>query len=171
MRPLFGPIFRSPLTTNRVRGPESGATFGTHFLVPKVVPHHSPYAATPARQAATFLQWAQAICGDACRRGAELVVVNLDETAVSRVVAHRRGHVVLRRCTEAGGASQYERISRKESHGHITVMGAVCSDAALQPLLTQWFLPKDAQLTRAEKTVLAAMDSVAVAARDQRVGQ
>ena len=33
VRPLFGLIFLSPLTTNRVRGPESGATFGTHFLV------------------------------------------------------------------------------------------------------------------------------------------
>ena len=109
------------------------------------------------RQAATFLQWSQAICGDAGRRGRAVLVVNLDETAVARVVAHRRGHVVVRRCPEASSAGHYERISRRESHGHITVMGAVCSDATLQPLLTQWLLPKDAQMTRAEKAVLAAL--------------
>jgi len=84
-------------------------------------------------------------------------VVTLNETSVSRVVAHRTGHVVLRRCPETNGAGQYECISRKESLGHITVMGAVCTDAAPQPSRTQWSLPKDAQLTRAERAVLAAM--------------
>jgi hypothetical protein len=36
-------------------------------------------------------------------------------------------------------------------------MGAVASDAALQPLLTQWVLPRDGQLTRAEKAFLGGL--------------
>jgi hypothetical protein len=58
-------------------------------LVPGTQPKNSTLPSKTAPQASIFLQWAQAISADAGGRGRDLVIVNLDETAVARLVAHR----------------------------------------------------------------------------------
>ncbi len=60
------------------------------------------------------------------------MVVNLDETAVERLVPHRRGHVLPAPPDRAAVAGLYERIARRASHGHVTLVGVVASDPALQ---------------------------------------
>ena len=83
------------------------------------------------------------------------IVVNLDETAVAQLVPHRRGSVMA--TTSGAPVATVERIKRNESHGHLTLMAAITSDADLQPHLPQWVLPKDAALTRAERARMRAL--------------
>ena len=103
-----------------------------------------------------FLQWTQWIREEALL-GQNVVWVNMDETAVPRLVPHRRGYVSAKRSSEAQPADDFERIARRESHSHMTVIGLITQDAGLQRYLPQFFLPKEASTTRAEKALLASM--------------
>ena len=104
----------------------------------------------------TFLGWAQWLQVAALEVG-RTVVVNIDETAVERVVPNRYGNVVRLSRDTRSAALVYERITRRESHGHVTLVAAVTNDATLQPHLPQVILPKDASLTQAERASLAAL--------------
>ncbi len=105
---------------------------------------------------AAFLQWTQWLFLRALA-GAPCVVVNVDETAVERLVPHRRGHVLPSQPDRAAVAGLYERIARRDSHGHVTLVGAVASDPALQSHLPQLVLARDGTLSVAERTRLRAL--------------
>jgi hypothetical protein len=84
----------------------------------------------------------------------EVVMINLDETSIERVIPHRRGHVLAQ---GSGQPQWYERIPRRDSHGHSTLVACVADDAALQRHLPQFVLTKDAALSRAEREKLAGL--------------
>lgn len=94
--------------------------------------------------------WAQWLRLSVCSQE-HVVVVNIDETAMAQLVQHRRGHVFRRPAGDEVELDAFERIGRRESHGHLTLVAAVTSEPLLQPVLEQWILPKDTTLTRVEK--------------------
>ena len=87
------------------------------------------------------------------------VVLNLEETAIERVIPHRRGHVLS--SSSRGGArdQMHERITRGESHGHLTLVACVAADADLQRRCPQFVLTKDASLTARERARMSALAS------------
>ena len=107
-------------------------------------------------QVAIFAQWAQWLREDVLR-GGDVVYINLDETSVERLSPHRRGHVLSIPRAGASASLVHERISRAETHGHLTLVALICSDPALQPALPQIFLTKDARLTVAERAAFRAL--------------
>jgi len=70
---------------------------------------------------------------------------------------HRFGNVVRVPREGPGAASVYERISRRDTHGHLTLVGLVTSTVELQQYLPQLLLPKDANLSVAERAAFAAV--------------
>ena len=82
----------------------------------------------------------------------DLVFMNLDETSVERLVPHRFGNVVRVPREGPGAGAVYERISRRDTHGHLTLVGLATATAGLQQHLPQSLLPKDASLSVAERT-------------------
>ena len=89
--------------------------------------------------------------------GTDVLYVNLDETSVERLSPHRRGHVVSLDARGAAASLVHERITRQETHGHLTLVALMCSDPAVQPLLPQILLTKDDRLNRAERNALRAL--------------
>lgn len=85
------------------------------------------------------------------------MVINIDETAVERQIPRRAGTVIRMHGSQETDHAIHERVTRRETHGHLTLIGAICSDPALQRHLPQLVLPRDASLTRAEKARLEAM--------------
>ena len=108
------------------------------------------------RQVEIFALWAQWLRADVLR-GGNVVYINLDETSVERLSPHRRGHVLSIPRAGVSASLVHERISRAESHGHLTLVALICSDPTLQPLLPQIFLTKDAKLTVAERVAFRAL--------------
>lgn len=100
--------------------------------------------------------WNPVGCAGGGGAGRGAVVVNFDETAVARVVQHRRGNMLLHAGSGHAGGGVFERIAQHESHSHHTLMAAVCSHRDLQARV-QWILPKDAALSRAERARLPAL--------------
>jgi len=84
-------------------------------------------------------------------------MLSIDETAVERLIPHRQGNCMVVRPLSAAAAQVYERIARRDSHGHVTLMGCVCSLPELQPSIPQFVLANDAKLSRAEKVRLRAL--------------
>ena len=103
-----------------------------------------------------FAVWAQWLRNSLAADN-DLVFINLDETSVERLVPHRFGNVVRVPREGAGAAAVYERISRRDTHGHLTLVGLVTATAELQQYLPQLLLPKDANLSVAERAAFAAV--------------
>ena len=87
----------------------------------------------------------------------DLVFINLDETFVERLAPHRFGNVVRVPREGPGAAAVYERISGRGAHGHLTLVGFVTAAAEFQQYLPQLFLPKDANLSVAERAAFASV--------------
>ena len=87
----------------------------------------------------------------------DLVFINLDETSVERLVPHRFGNVVRVPREGPGAAAVYERISRRDTHGHLTLVGLVTATAEIQQYLLQFLLLKDANSSVAERAAFAAV--------------
>ena len=79
----------------------------------------------------------------------DVVFINLDEISVERLVPHRFRNVVRVPREGPGAAAVYERISRRDTRGHLTLVGLVTATAELQQYLPQLLLPKDANLSLA----------------------
>ena len=125
-------------------GPENGPIFG----------RQKRSRSEPRRtQAATFLQWAQWL-KQSVFAGSEVVIVNLDETSIERTIPRMRGHVLRQ---QGRGASWHERIARRESHGHLTLVACIVDDVELQRSTPQLLLTKDDALSLAEKDLLRAL--------------
>ncbi len=105
-----------------------------------------------------FLQWTQWLHCSALA-GAPVVVINVDETAVERLVPHRRGHVLSASAHSVVTGRLYERIARRDSHGHVTLVGVACEDEGLQPHMPQLILAKAASLTRVEADRLRRLEA------------
>ena len=86
-------------------------------------------------------------------RDRPVCLLNLDETSVSFAEARRSGNVVM---ASKGTlkALFYERIARRETHGHLTLVALLCADASMQPHVPQLLLTKDVGLLVAEKAAL-----------------
>ena len=84
-------------------------------------------------------------------------MVNMDETAVERLIPHRQGNSVVFRPMSVAAGHVYERIARRDSHGHVTLMGCVSSVPELQPTLPQFILANDAKISRAEALKLRSL--------------
>lgn len=107
-------------------------------------------------QVTVFLSWAQWLLRAVLSPG-RYVIVNLDETAVERVIPRRAGHVAAPRVRGVARPLMHERVARAESHGHLTLVAIATPDAALQPLLPQFILTKDDRLSVAERARLEGM--------------
>ena len=106
----------------------------------------------------TYLLWSQWIrC--AVFTAEEPVWINIDETAVPRLIPHRRGHVWPSSNVQAEPDIPCERIGRHDSHGHLTLVACLCSRGEMQGLMPQYILPKDDRLTRLERARFAALPS------------
>ena len=109
----------------------------------------------PARpQVATFLRWCQwlrlGVLADAA-----YTVVNIDETAIARGMAPRRGHCVAK--LGAAGRQRYARISLREARGHMTYVAAIADDPEVHRRLPQILLPHTERMTRADRQRLSAV--------------
>ncbi len=82
------------------------------------------------------------------------MVVNLDETSLERLIPHRRGHVLPVGSRGQASSHLYERIARRDSHGHVTLVAVVCGEPGLQAHMPQLVLTRDAALTVAERAAL-----------------
>ena len=90
-----------------------------------------------------------------CAGWPEAVFINMDETPVAKQMKNRRGWVL-----ELPGKMPegwYARINTRDTRAHVTLVGMVCDDAALQKHLPQIILAKDENLTRAEKAALRSL--------------
>ena len=123
-----------------------------HFLSPLLGPFFCRC------QVQAFLRWSEWLVRTAFAED-EVVLLNIDETAVERLIPHRQGNCLVFRPLSAAAAQVYERIARRDSHGHVTLMGCVCSNAELQPLLPQFVLANDGKLSRVEKVTLRALSA------------
>lgn len=74
---------------------------------------------------------------EAAAAGRAAVFVNLEVTAVARAEPHRRGNVLLGPGPVDDARGVFERVARSDSHGHLTLMAALSSDAGLQARLPQ----------------------------------
>ena len=83
-------------------------------------------------------------------------MVNIDETALPRAIARRPGHV-LRRPRGETAAKLFERISRQDSHGHVTLLASLSSIPGLQHRMPHFLLTRDTTLSAAEKARLRAL--------------
>ena len=85
-----------------------------------------------------------------------MCLVNLDETSVSFAESRRCGNVVRAR---RGSLTSlfYERISRRETHGHLTLVGLLSADPEWQGFMPQLLLTKDKSLSVAEKAALGRL--------------
>jgi len=118
---------------------------GPHFD-PKSVPTH----------VRSFAVWAQGLRRTIVDR-TDLVFITLDKTSVERLVPRWFGNVLRVPRAGPGAAAVYERISRRDTHGHLTLVGLVTPTPGLQQFLPQMLLPKDANLSVAERTALASV--------------
>jgi hypothetical protein len=84
-------------------------------------------------------------------------MVNMDETAVERLIPHRQGNSMVFRPMSVAAGHVYERIARRDSHGHVTLMGCVSSVPELQIVLPQFILANDARISRAEALKLRSL--------------
>mgnify|MGYP000040310289 FL=1 len=98
-------------------------------------------------QVRIFAQWLQWLHHTSLR-GNDSVVVNIDESALTKCLPPRRGYNFfgLRRPSAHRAA-----ISNKETRSHSTLLACIAADPDLQPHLPQFILTKDANLSRAEK--------------------
>ena len=85
------------------------------------------------------------------------MVIDVDEAAVERQIPRRAGTVIRMRGSQETDHAVHERVARRETRGCLALIGAICSDPALQRHLPQLVLPRDAGLTREEKARLEAM--------------
>ena len=83
--------------------------------------------------------------------------MNVDETALERVVPRRFGNVINLPQERPVTRAFYERIPRRDSHGHVTLVAAVSHPEDLQPTLPQIILTRDDGLTAREKARLQAL--------------
>ena len=83
--------------------------------------------------------------------------INLDETAIERLIGRRHGNVVVCSSSSPHHTLLHERLRRQDTHGHLTLVALATPDVELQPHLPQIFLTKDARLTRAERAKLEAL--------------
>ena len=93
--------------------------------------------------------------------GREVVMLNLDETAIQHEYPAGRGNVsTTARQHASGAAAFFQRVHRSATRGHTTLVGLIASDSTLQSSLPQILLPacKKRPLSRADK---AAYDSLA----------
>lgn len=131
MRTVFGPI----------SGPR----------IPKKIELRSPRGPP---QVAAFLRWCQwlrfGVLADAA-----YTVVNIDETAIARGMAPRRGHCVAK--LGAAGRQRYARITLREARGHMTYVAAIADDPEVHRRLPQILLPNTERMTRADRERLAAV--------------
>ena len=107
-------------------------------------------------QVQAFLRWSQWLARIAFV-DEDVVMLNIDETAVERLIPHRQGNSIVFRPLSVAAAQVYERIARRDSHGHVTLMGCVSSVPELQQWLPQFVLANDGKLSRAEKMRLRAL--------------
>ena len=105
-----------------------------------------------------FLLWTQWLFGYALPLR-HTVVLNLDETAVPYQLTGLYGNVVPVRARSAASSLLYERVSRRSTRGHLTVVSVISADATLQRYVPQFILPKDASLSNMEKGMLLELPS------------
>jgi len=105
---------------------------------------------------AAFLTWAQWL-REAVLPWDNTVVINIDETAMSRLVTGRRGNVAHIAQGSRAVPYVYERADTRLTHAHTTVVAAICNDATLQATLPQIILPRDQALSRVEKEALGGV--------------
>jgi hypothetical protein len=104
----------------------------------------------------SFAVWAQGLRRAIVDRN-DLVFITLDKTSVERLVPRWFGNVLCVPRAGLGAAAVYERISRRDTHGHLTLVGLVTPTPGLQQFLPQMLLPKDANLSAAERIALASV--------------
>ena len=95
-----------------------------------------------ALQVQIYFNWARWL-QEHVLAGRNVVLVNMDETSISFAEARRAGHVANLPRGRAE-AAVYERIGRRETHGHMTLVAFLARDPELRPLLPQVLLTKDA---------------------------
>ena len=91
-------------------------------------------------------------------QGRPACLLNLDETSVSFAEARRCGNVVRVRKGFLNTLF-YERITRRETHGHLTLVGLLSAVPEWQGFMPQLLLTKDGSLTVAEKAALQRLQS------------
>lgn len=111
-------------------------------------------------QVSTWQRWAKWL-KEVALAGEDLVVVNMDETAVQHEYQSRAGNSVIlgrRTCSEMRWCE--ERVHRAGTRAHCTLVAFVTDDAALQNKLPQIFLPatKSRALSRVEQARFHEME-------------
>lgn len=107
-------------------------------------------------EVAAFLLWTQWIW-QTVLRGGPGVAINLDESALSRGMAPRRGHCAGH--ARAAARQRYARITLREARGHMTYVAAIASDATVQAALPQFVLGHEKRFTKADRAALRRLEA------------
>ena len=96
-------------------------------------------------QVSIFLQWLQWLHIEVLR-DAERIVVNFDETPLTRTIVPRRGYNLFnRKCTRL---KVHAPIPSRETRSHVA---CIVDDADVQSHISQFLMTKDTMLNRLEK--------------------
>lgn len=93
----------------------------------------------PFRKAIIYLRWIRWIMTEALT-GRDYILVNMDETSVSKIVAQSSGFVPPREVQKQCGMVR-KRTAPDRHDVRTSLLGTVCNDPVLQPHLPQIFLP------------------------------
>ncbi len=102
-------------------------------------------------QVATFYQWLKWVHSSVIP-GDSKVVVNLDETAMTKCLPPRAAYASY--SFKNGRRVEKARISTQDTRSHATLLACITGDAALQRHLPQFVLTNDATLSAFEKDKL-----------------
>jgi hypothetical protein len=72
----------------------------------------------------------------------------MDETAIQNEYEGRKGYIVRTRLTKKAHPDFYSRVTSSGTRAQMTLVAFVCNNAALQPLLPQFLLPKKKMVSR-----------------------
>ena len=154
--PDVDPIWVPNVGTRSIIFKYTDPIFGTQNL-PCICDPLSCYSLDPGHtpvQVSVFFQWLQWLYL-AVLRGADAVIVNIDETPLTKGMVPRSGYNWFHRHRQKTQARA--PIASRETRSHATLLACVTADPDLQRCLPQFVLTKDKSLSGLEKDRLIAL--------------
>lgn len=112
-------------------------------------------------QVHAFWQWVNLACGAALANGKRPLLVNLDETSISRAIVGGKGHVVTSKAFghDADQQEAFYRIPASQRRGAVTHVALISAVPEMQRHLPQIFLAARARFSEQLANSVSAMES------------
>ncbi len=148
-----GPISGYPEWTLEGRGPRSGYQKRPHIWVPIWFFFECPTWISKY-EVEVFLRWLQWL-HTVVFAGERPIVINIDETPITKTMPPRRGFRVVR--GRQITPEFFAHIPQRDTRAHATLLACITHDPAVQPHLPQFVCPKDSKLIAAERARLEVL--------------